>query len=479
MASLRLMIGNAWREGGAEPFVSVNPADGSEAARVACASSGDVDQALAAARGALDDPAWAGLKAHERARFLYRLADLVAANEEIMARAQMADNGKTIGECRAQARSAAGAFRYYGAVCETFEGELTTQRGPSLTVTVYEPVGVVAAITPWNSPLTLEAQKLAPILAAGSTVVLKPSEVTPQVALEYARLAIEAELPAGVVNVVTGDADVGRLLVNHRDVDMVTFTGGTDAGRAIAERCGRELKRVTLELGGKSPHVVFENSEYDRALRAVGSGIFGGGGQSCIAGSRVFVQESMFDGFLRGLTELAGGYRLGQPQAPETTMGPLASFAHREKVAGMVAAARDEGARIVCGGTIPVEPPLDRGAYFPPTIITNVTNQAPISRNEIFGPVAVVLPFRDEEDLVAQANDSAYGLAAGIWTNDTAQAWRVARALRAGTVWINTYKEASISTPFGGFKQSGLGREKGRQGVRAYMEPKGIFWNMS
>lgn len=479
MTARPFMINNAWQTGSGEAFVSVNPADGSTAAEIAGAAPGDVDEAVAAARAALQRPDWRALKPHERARFLYRMADLVLDNVEVLARAQMLDNGKTIAECRAQARSAADVFRYYGAVCETSEGELTSQRGPSVTMTVYEPVGVVAAITPWNSPLTLEAQKLAPILAAGNTVVLKPSEVTPQVALEYARLAIEAELPAGVVNVVTGKGDVGRALVEHADIDMVSFTGGTKVGRAIGESCGRRLLPVALELGGKSPHIVFADADRKKAVKGVAAGIFTGTGQSCIAGSRVFVQASLYDGFLGDLCKMADAYRLGLPEDPETVMGPMASFAHREQVAEVVAAARGGGARVLAGGEPPKASPLDRGAFFPATVVAGVTNQTPIARQEIFGPVVVVLPFEDEADLIAQANDSDYGLAAGIWTGDMARAWRVGRALRAGTVWINTYKEASISTPFGGFKQSGLGREKGRQGMRIYMEPKGLFWNVS
>jgi betaine-aldehyde dehydrogenase len=460
------------------PRPSTQRLDGHEVARVAAASADDIDAAVAAARAALAEPAWANLKAHERARYLARLADLVSANVEHLARVQMSDNGKTLAECRAQARSAAGTFRYYAAVCETFESEVTSQRGNSVTMTVYEPVGVVAAITPWNSPLTLEAQKLAPILAAGNAVILKPSEVTPQTGLEYARLAIEAELPPGVLNVVTGAGEVGRMLVEHAGVDMVSFTGGTAAGRAIAEACGRRLKPVVLELGGKSPNIVFADADPDAAVAGVASGIFSGAGQSCIAGSRVFVERSVFDAFLERLTVAAEGYRLGPPDAEETKIGPMASFAQRDRVAAYVDSARAEGGEIVAGGAIPTGGIFDAGAWYPATIITRVANQAQVCREEIFGPVAVVLPFEDEADLILQANDSDFGLAAGIWTADYRRAWRVARALRAGTVWINTYKELSISTPFGGFKQSGIGREKGRQGMTVYMEPKGLYWHV-
>ncbi|MCS0496540.1 aldehyde dehydrogenase family protein [Ancylobacter sp. MQZ15Z-1] len=472
------MIANGWRTGAGEAFSSIDPSTGREVARIGGAGAADVDDAVAAARAALADPAWSGLKCHERAAYLFRIAELMGGRLDELARVQMEDNGKTFAECRSQAASAAATFRYYGAVCETFESEMNTQRGPSVTMTVYEPVGVVAAITPWNSPLTLEAQKLAPILAAGNTVVLKPSEVTPRVALEYARLAIEAGLPAGVVNVVTGAADVGRALVDHPDIDMVSFTGGTASGRAIAKACGTRLRPVVLELGGKSPHVVFADADLERARTTVASGIFSGGGQSCVAGSRIFVEASIHDAFLEAICASTQAYSMGPPEDAAATLGPMVSFQHRDHVASAVEAARAEGGKVLTGGAIPTEGALGAGAYYPATVIAGLGNEARVAQQEIFGPVAVVLPFRDEADLVAQANDTEFGLAAGIWTRDFAKAWRVARAIRAGTVWINTYKETSISTPFGGFKQSGLGREKGQTGMRTYMEPKGLYWHV-
>jgi acyl-CoA reductase-like NAD-dependent aldehyde dehydrogenase len=472
------LIANHWVQGGGEPFSSLNPANGQEVARIASASAADVDSAVGAARAALGRCDWASLKHHERARFLTRISDLITGRADQLARLQSSENGKTLRECRAQVASAAATFRYYAAVCETFESEITTQRGPSMTMTVYEPVGVVAAITPWNSPLTLEAQKLAPILAAGNTVVLKPSEVTPQIALSYAEIALEAGLPAGVLNVVTGAGDVGRALVEHPGVDMISFTGGTAAGRAIAASAGQRLKPVILELGGKSPNIVFADADLAAAVAAAADGIFSGGGQSCVAGSRVFVERSILEPFLERMTAHAQTYVVGPPEDETTSIGPMASLQHRDFVARTVRSGLEEGGRVVTGGEVPTGGVFDEGAYYPATIVTGVTNQARISREEIFGPVAVVLPFDGEADLIAQANDSDFGLAAGIWTGDYRKAWRVARALRAGTVWINTYKELSISTPFGGFKQSGIGREKGTQGMRAYMEPKGVFWHM-
>lgn len=474
---LPFFVNGTWTVGRGRPIVSTNPANGETIAVLSTASAADIDAAVAAARAALTSPAWQNLHPHERARLLSRVADLMAADAERIARRQVEDTGKTIRECRAQVASAAATFRFYAAACETFEGEVTPPRGNHLSLTTYEPAGVVAAITPWNSPLTLEAQKLAPILAAGNCVVLKPSEVAPLTGLEYARLAEQADLPTGVVNVVTGGVDVGRQLVEHRGVDMVSFTGGTAGGRAIAEAAGRSLKPVVLELGGKSPHIIFADADIAKAAKAAADGIFSGSGQSCVAGSRIFVEEPVFDDVLARLEQHARALKVGDPRDEETGMGPLVNMAHRDRVAGYVAAGLAEGGRIVAGGSALADGEHARGAYFAPTVLTGLPNSARVCREEIFGPVAVVLPFADEADLVAQANDTDFGLACGIWTSDYRRALRIGRAVQAGTVWVNTYKELSISTPFGGFKQSGLWREKGLQGMRIYMQPKALFWS--
>jgi betaine-aldehyde dehydrogenase len=471
------LVGGNWSTGRGSPLATLNPADGSTIARIGCADAADVAEAVAAARQAFADPGWREMLPHERARRLTKFAEIVERDLERLARIQMEDNGKTLKECRAQFASAAATFRYYAGVCEVSESEVTPPRGAYWTIAVYEPVGVVSAITPWNSPATLEAQKIAPALAAGNAVILKQSEVTPLGALEYARISIEAGLPPGVLNVLSGGSDVGRALVEHPDVDMVSFTGGTATGIAIARETARRLKPTLLELGGKSPHVVFADADIERAVTAVAGGIFAGAGQSCVAGSRIFVERTVYARARDKLAEIATSQRLGPPDRADTDIGPLVSADHRDRVHGYVATALSEGGTLLAGGSIPGGD-LSRGAYYPATIVEGLTNASRVAQEEIFGPVAVLIPFSDEADLIAQANDSVFGLAAGIWTENQKRAWRVARALQAGTVWINTYRHLSISTPFGGFKLSGLGREKGMRGMRAYMAQKGIYWGL-
>lgn len=467
-------------EQGIAPLVSVNPATGETNHEVAAAGPRTVDEAVRNAAQAGKAGAWTQMLPMQRARILFGIADRMERDSDQLARLQMIENGKVWSECVKQVKSAAATFRYYGAVCETTGSEVTPARGNYLSMTAYEPYGVVAAITPWNSPLTMEAQKIAPALAAGNAVVLKPSEVTPSTGLAVGRIALEAGLPPGLLNVLPGTGhDVGAALVAHPLVRMVSFTGGTESGRRIAEVAARKLMPVALELGGKSPHIVFSDADIDAAVAAVADGIFEGSGQSCVAGSRLFVQRSVHDEVARKLVERARSLRVNLPDAAGAEMGPLATFAHRDKVERMVDDARAAGAQILAGGARPDAAALARGAYYLPTVIGGIDNHAAIARQEIFGPVLCVLPFEDEEDLIAQANDSAFGLASGVWTADYKRAWRVARALEAGTVWINTYKQLSISTPFGGFKESGIGREKGVTGMRLYQQPKGIYFGMA
>lgn len=461
-------------------FASIDPATGRRNGEFTAASAADVDAAVRIAAEAAGQKAWRTMRPHERARILSRIADGMAARAEDLAATQMQENGKVIAECRAQVASAIATYRYYAAVCETTESELTPPRGDYLSMTVHEPIGVVAAITPWNSPLTMEAQKVAPALAAGNAVILKPSEVTPTAALDIAAIAVAAGLPPGLFNVLTGTGvDTGAALVTHPSVGMVSFTGGTETGRAIARLCADRLIPSALELGGKSPNIVFADADLDAAVDGVAGGIFEGSGQSCVAGSRLFVQRAIYDPFLDKLRARAEALRVGLPAQAGTTMGPLASFPHRERVERFVQSARDEGGAIVSGGRRPDDDALTAGAFYLPTIIAGLNNAATVCRQEIFGPVLCVLPFDDEDDVIAQANDSVYGLACGVWTGDYRKAWRVARAVQAGTVWINTYKQLSIAAPFGGFKHSGLGREKGIQGMRLYQQSKSIYFGLA
>ena len=471
-----LYVGGKWEKGTGAEIVSVFPADGSVNRVLAGASRADGERAIVRALKAQADPAWRNLKHHERARFLTRIADGIEANLDRISRIQTLDTGKTLTETRALAASAAGTFRYFAAVCETSDETLTSQRGSSLTFSVHEPIGLVAAVTPWNSPIASDAQKVAPALAAGNAVLLKPASWSPLVSLELARIVEEACLPQGLFSVLPGaGSEIGNLLVEHPSIGKVSFTGGTTTGRMIARKAADKLMPVSLELGGKSPTIVFADADMDQALAGILFGIFSSSGQSCIAGSRLFIERSVHDVFLERLVAATKRLKVGHPFDAQTQVAPLIHADHRTSVASMVDDALAAGASLLAGGRAPDGDEYSRGTYYLPTILGNVTNTDRICREEVFGPVLAVMPFDDEEQMTALANDNDYGLACGIWTKDFPKAWRVARAIRAGTVWINTYKQFSISTPFGGVKDSGLGREKGREGMRAYMNQKAIY----
>ena len=336
------------------------------------------------------------------------------------------------------------------------------------------------AITPWNSPIASDAQKLAPALAAGNAVILKPASWSPLTALELARIADAAGLPKGLLSVLPGSGrEIGNLLVEHPDIAKISFTGGTSTGRSLAEKAGRKLMPVSLELGGKSPTIVFDDADIEVALAGILFGVFSSTGQSCIAGSRLFVQRGIYDAFVPRLVAATKRLRVGHPFAEGTQVASLIHQDHRDEVAGHVARALEDGGRLLCGGGAPDGAEYAEGSYYLPTIIEGLGNDARLCRDEVFGPVLAVLPFDDEDEVIAQGNDNDYGLACGIWTRDFPRAWRVARAIRAGTVWINTYKQFSISTPFGGDGASGIGREKGRQGMRAYMRQKAIYADLT
>lgn len=475
-----IFVGGVWKRGRGATFASQYPADGSVNAEITTANADDAREAVEAADLAWRKPDWAGLKPHQRALVLYRIADLIMARHEALAQLQRRDNGKPIGETRVLVASAANTFRYFAACLETLDDELTPSRGDYMTMSVHEPIGVIAAITPWNSPIASDAQKLAPALAAGNAVVLKPAEVTPLVSLALARICEEAGVPPGVLSVLPGKGSViGDVLVRHPLVKKVSFTGGTEVGRGIARIAAEKLMPVSLELGGKSPTMVFADADLDHAVNGVLYGIFSSSGEACIAGSRLFVERPVYDEFMHRLVQKARQLRVGDPARETTQMGPLITAKHRESVERYVAIGLEEGGRLLCGGERPVGDGREQGFFYQPTILEGLANSARICQEEIFGPVLVAMPFDDEAALLKEANDSVFGLAAGIWTRDYKRAYRVARALEAGTVWINTYKLFSISTPFSGWKESGMGREKGRLGIREYMQQKSLYWGLN
>ncbi|CAG9263161.1 aldehyde dehydrogenase [Paraburkholderia caribensis] len=472
----KFLVGAEWRDSG-RTFDSIFPGDGSVTAQVAAASEQDVDDAVRAARDAMSKSAWRDMPAHHRGRLLARMADLIDRDSSMLADLQTRDNGKPLAESEAQVAAAAEFFRYYASVCETSEGQVVPSRGNYFSFVDWEPVGVVASITPWNSPLTHEAQKLAPALAAGNTVIMKSSEVTPQVGLEYGRLALEAGFPAGVLNVVTGLGDVGKALVSHPGVNMISFTGGTETGRAIGAIAGRRTIPAILELGGKSPNIIFADANLDLAVQGSLVAIFHNAGQSCLAGSRVFVERSIYDKFVDRFVGAASALALGDPYDRHTAVATVSSFEHRSRIENWFEVARKEGAAFLCGGRRPSGGAFERGAYIEPTVLAT-TNDMTIAHEEIFGPVACVIPFDDEAQLIRLANESPFGLAAGVWTEDYRRALTVGRRVNAGTVWINTYKSTAVNMPFGGNKASGVGREAGVDGMQAYMVRKAYYLSL-
>ncbi|MDI9974861.1 aldehyde dehydrogenase [Rhodococcus sp. IEGM 1307] len=475
----RILVAGQWRQANGPAFAVTDPSTGETLQVIHQATADDADEAVRKGRAAAADPAWRALLPHQRAKYLHRIADAIEANTSRLALLQSYNTGKTVAETTALVGSAAGTFRYFAAVLETADDDLTTPRGNFLTMSVLEPIGVVGAIAPWNSPVASDAQKIAPALAAGNAVVLKPAEWTPLVSLELARLIDQTQLPAGLLSVLPGKGSVvGDAIVTHPGVGKVTFTGGTNTGRSIAHAAADKLMPVSLELGGKSPTIVLDDADLDAAVNGVMYGIFSSTGQSCIAGSRLFVDRLIYDEFLEKLVAKTQRLRLGPGRDPDTQVGPMVHRKHRDSVAAYVDLAREEGGRVLCGGAIPDDERLRDGAYYLPTIIDGLPNNSRTCQEEIFGPVLVVLPFDGDADLVAQANDSVFGLASGIWTRDYRRAWKLARRLQAGTVWINTYKQFSISTPFGGVKESGLGVEKGRSGIAAYSRQKSIYWGL-
>jgi len=452
-----------------------DPYSGKAWASIARSTAEDVDHAVGAADGALRSGEWPALTPSERGRMLWRFGDIIAAHAGRLAEIERRDNGKLASEVVAQVRYMADYFRYYAGLADKIESAvLPTDKKGVFAYTRYEPKGVVAIITPWNSPLTLTSWKLAPALAAGCTVVVKPSEYTSASMLELASLVVEAGIPDGVINVVTGlGPEVGEPLVTHPKVAHVGFTGGDAAGRRIYELAARGLKTVTLELGGKSPNIVFDDADVDQAVKGAVSGIFAASGQTCQAGSRLLLQKNIHDAFIDKLVAFVRTAKMGDPALPDTQIGPIATRPQFEKILNYIQIARKEGANCILGGRS--RPDLGAGLFIEPTIFTGVRNDMRIAQEEVFGPVLSVIPFGDEEEAIAIGNDIPFGLAAAVWTRDLRRAMLLADKLKAGTVWVNNYRATSFTSPFGGFKNSGIGRESGTEAIKEYLQTKCVW----
>ncbi len=470
----KLLINNRWvpSESG-KTFATVNPSTGEEICQVAEADAADVDKAVQAARRAFDQGPWKKMRASERGRMLHRLADLIEQNADQLARLETLDNGKPLSIAKAvDVTKTIACYRYFAGWADKVQGKTIPIDGDFFCYTRHEPIGVIGQIIPWNYPLLMQAWKLAPALATGNTIVMKPAEQTPLSALRLGELILEAGFPEGVVNLLPGfGPTAGAAIARHMDVDKVAFTGSTEVGRLIMEAAAKSnLKRISLELGGKSPNIIFADSDLDDAVEGAHLGLFVNQGQSCCAGSRVFVEETIYDEFVEKSIARARKRRVGDPLDPLTDQGPQVSESQFDRIMGYIESGKREGATLACGG----ERVGDRGYFIQPTVFSDVQDEMKIAREEIFGPVMSIIAFKDMDEVISRANRTTYGLAAGVWTRDIKKAHAVANGVRAGTVWVNCYHVLDTRAPFGGFKQSGMGRELGEYGLQQYTEVKTV-----
>lgn len=476
MQTYRMLIGGQWTSGhGCASLPTENPYTGEAWASIPRATVDDVDAAIEAADRAFRDPFWRRMPAMTRAALLRKVATLLPDHIESLAQVETRDNGKLLSATRLEAAALVNIFNYFAGLADKIEGIVAPSEYPGVfAYSRYEPIGVIAIITPWNSPLLIAAIKTANALAAGCTVVIKPSEFTSASTLEFARLFELAGFPPGVVNVVTGlGSEIGDRIVTHPQVAKIQFTGGTPTGQRINTLAAASFKKVVLELGGKSPNIVFDDADIDAAIRGAIVGIFTSSGQSCISGSRLLLQRSVHDRFIERLVHVTKDLRLGDPRDPATQVGPVTTRPQFERVKRFLISARAEGAECVMGGEA-VDGPSQ---LIKPTVFINVTNDSSIAREEVFGPVLSAIRFDDEDEAIKIANDSRYGLAAGVWTQNMSRAFRMTEAIETGTVWVNTYRLISIMLPSTGYKDSGLGSENGQQNILNFMKPKSIFLN--